>query len=456
MRIAILHYHLRPGGVTRVIEMAVEALKGQGLEPLVISGESPPEGCRVRAVEVVEDLAYGATSADGLMTGVDQACRRHWGAGADLLHTHNHSLGKNLALPLAVRTWAREGRSLLLQMHDFAENGRPANYQFLRDGLGGEQGLSQCLYPCGTRVAHGVLNSEAAAVLRKAGGHAAFLPNPVCLPEGIRPALASEFGADSLVVVPTRGIRRKNLGEVLLHAAAAEEGRLFLVTSSPAPGPERPAYDRWQAFARGLALPVLFDVAGQTGRSVYDFLAGGDLCLTTSIEEGFGMAFLEPWAAGKNLVGRDIPAITQDFKASGLCLDHLYASLDIELSKPEAQILRDHLGLEAKSASAAFGIDLPKSTDEMPWGTKIDFARLPPVMQCRQIERAAAGKLKVPKLVRCSPTVAKENARIVQTCYAPETYAHTLRALYQQLCEAKTQPVHFLDTHKVLLGFLQR
>ena len=38
--VAIIHYHLRPGGVTRVIERAVESLNNQ-VDVLVLTGEAP-------------------------------------------------------------------------------------------------------------------------------------------------------------------------------------------------------------------------------------------------------------------------------------------------------------------------------------------------------------------------------------------------------------------------------
>ena len=35
--------------------------------------------------------------------------------------------------------------------------------------------------------------------------------------------------------------------------------------------------------------------------------------VSTSVAEGFGLGFLEPWIFGKGLCGRDIPEITSDF-----------------------------------------------------------------------------------------------------------------------------------------------
>ena len=41
MRLAIVHHHLHPGGVTRIIEHAVTALRGCKLELVILSGQAP-------------------------------------------------------------------------------------------------------------------------------------------------------------------------------------------------------------------------------------------------------------------------------------------------------------------------------------------------------------------------------------------------------------------------------
>ena len=41
MRVAIVHYHLKPGGVTRVIENTIRALNEKGIESMVFCSEKP-------------------------------------------------------------------------------------------------------------------------------------------------------------------------------------------------------------------------------------------------------------------------------------------------------------------------------------------------------------------------------------------------------------------------------
>ena len=454
MRVAILHYHLRPGGVTRVIEMAESALLAAGCEVLVCCGELPPPGCRVRTAAVVPELAYG-TGAHGsavLRQGVDRACRRAWGREADLLHVHNHSLGKNLSLPRAVADWAGEGRAMVLQMHDFAENARPENYRLLRGAFG--DGLSRVLYPFGGRVRLVTLTSHAAGKLRAAGAGTVVLPNPVDVPPAAHAVRASDVGGERMIVYPSRAIGRKNIAEFLLHAALAQPGEVFVITSQPGEGTERMACREWEEFAKELGLPVVFNGAGQWGVGVYDFLHGADLCVTTSMEEGFGMAFLEPWMAGKGLAGRDLPDVTADFAAAGVNLANLYASLPVKLSADETRALmaRNSQNLEntlqAYGRAGAFGHFRRESVVN---SGHADFGCLPPAMQRQFI---ASPHHLPPNMLR-APTaeIIASNRSSIHSHYNRSAYCKKLAEIYAEALEGSGR-VEFMDTERVLDAFL--
>ena len=55
-----------------------------------------------------------------------------------------------------------------------------------------------------------------------------------------------------------------------------------------------------------------------------DLFSISDLVISTSINEGFGFAFIEPWVAGTPLIGRKIPKVTNDFENNGIDLSMLY------------------------------------------------------------------------------------------------------------------------------------
>jgi hypothetical protein len=373
VNLAILHYHLNRGGVTRVIENQLDALDAvlDPAEPwrvaLVYGGrrsgwcEDLPS--RLSAVELslheVPSLDYdqqrgnaGREQSDSLAGELVRLFRQIGFAPEDsILHVHNHALGKNVSLPGCVARLAAEGYPLVLQIHDFPEDLRPGNYRRFRGALArGRSGrpnhdeLAAVLYPQTPHVHYAVLNGRDEQILRGAGVAATRLdrlPNPV--PEMDQPVstteardrLAQQFGVTEqqrLVLYPVRGIRRKNLGEALLYAALAPPETVLGLTLPPLNPAERPRYESWKRLARELDLPCRFELGAAGGLSFAENLAAADLICTTSLAEGFGMVFLESWLAGRPLVGRDLPEITRDFNELAVRFDWLSPRLLVPLA----------------------------------------------------------------------------------------------------------------------------
>ena len=230
-----------------------------------------------------------------------------FGARDTLLHVHNHSLGKNVSWPGALAELARRGWRTLLQVHDFAEDNRPANYQRLSTAWISPtpEQIGGLLYPQAPHIHYATLTRRDADVLREAGVAAErldSLPNPAAefgpLPAAAeaRERVFAKLGlpADArLLVYPVRGIRRKNLGEMLLLAALAPADAYLAVTLAPKNPAEYVSFDCWNELARRLHLRCRFDTGGEYGAGYHDMLAAADAILTTSVAEGFGMVFLE-------------------------------------------------------------------------------------------------------------------------------------------------------------------
>ncbi len=459
MRIAILHFHVRPGGVTRVIEMAHDALVAAGHEVLVVSGEPQPEVGRlpVGAVAVAPALRYGIASSRWLelKEEVESCIRARWEGGADVLHVHNHALGKNFALPLAVAAWAREGHRLLLHIHDFAENGRPENYRLLLEQLGGEGGLRGTLYPVSSRVAYGLLNTPDLSRMQAAGA-CHLLPNPVILPRSKAPVTAGELQAERLIVYPCRGIRRKNIGEALLLASALGPGEKLVLTAPPMTPSDQVLYARWKAVAERLGLPVVFEGQTLLGRTTVDFLLGASLCLTTSVTEGFGMAFLEPWLADVSLAGRDLPQVTDDFRESGVEFSHLYERCDVPVSDSRRQAVEQAIQVAVRHCceryQVPFQAGMAAAANAVVFsGELADFGRLPEAAQERILEEGTqAGVSLLPE----KPEVLAKNRATIANQYSAEAYAAKLEAVYQSLLTQPACGVDFLDTRALLLEML--
>ncbi len=474
MRLAILHFHLQTGGVTRVIRHACEALTGAGYRILVMSGEPPQQPMPVGVdVAVVPGLAYEERRAPldpaALAAELTRSAGDALGGPPELWHVHNHCLGKNLALPGALALLARRGHRMLLQPHDFAEDGRPALYQRMLEGIAGgdTRRLDALLYPIAPQVHYAVINERDRRFLAAAGippGQCHLLPNAVAI--GTPASTATRPGGTGrLWLYPTRAIRRKNLGELLLWATVGAPGDRFAATQAPQNPVEQPRYRRWVALAEELKLPVEFGL----GQRVDDFpalLASSHALMTTSVGEGFGLAFLEPWLIGRALVGRDLPEITADFRVAGIDLSALYPRLDVPLDWVDAPRLRRALAHALKANAEAYQRRAGANALERAWQTAvaedlIDFGRLDEVAQETVLRRlvadASARSALVPATLETiqDERVLAANRTIIERDYSVAGYARHLHGIYQAaLASAPSSQIHAGDGAALLDCFL--
>lgn len=310
MRVAIVHYHLRPGGVTRVIEQTCAALHDLGIANVVLA-------------ENVQGLGYGAGEEPQVLAErLRKTASTLLGSHPDVWIFHNPTLGKNRAIPTVIEHFANEGEAMLLHIHDLAEDGRLANFSNIPDPAR--------LHLTAPRVHHAFINRRDFERFIKAGlpkQRAHLLPNPVATADPVGAILRPRFpqapqltqlvltnetalDASPLVFYPVRGIRRKNLGEVCLLAALAPQGARFAVSRAPENPKEIATHDFWMNFATAHNLPVWFDVADRLAPSpIYhtDFrswCSASTHWISTSIAEGFGQTLAEAAAIGKPLIAR--------------------------------------------------------------------------------------------------------------------------------------------------------
>jgi len=356
----------------------------------------------------VEGLDYDQDSAiasDRLAENIEAALRdAGYRQESTLLHWHNHALGKNVSAPLAVRQLAGDGYRTLLQIHDFAEDFRPDNYRRLSAALGGNHGeqLPAVLYPQASHIHYATLNRRDYNILEQAGvdrRRLHLLPNPVAAPPRVSDAArarqlvgdALDIPADrQLLTYPVRGIRRKNIGEMLLWSAVAENA-WFHVTLTPQNPSERASFDRWQCFAEEHSLPCRFGTPAPDKLTYGHRLAASDALITTSIAEGFGMVFLEAWLVGRRLLGRDLPEITGDFQQAGLNLSELYTEIGVPSEWIDRRALVDQVAALYEKTCEAYGVlgmqkaHLQEGLDRWFDQPSIDFALLPTRLQMRVI-----------------------------------------------------------------------
>ncbi len=461
LAIAILHYHLRPGGVTRVIERAVESL-GDQVDVLVLTGEAPaPDDALTPLSEPFHALEYSDENFPGIENLVDDlrfTARCLLGRDPDIWHIHNHALGKNSFVPQLVWHLANAGCRLLLQPHDFAEDGRPENYRLLREHLGND--LNRILYPVADHVWYAPINFRDKSFLEDLG-----LPNVHELPNAVTPFPLAKSNQDvattKTIVYPARAIRRKNMGEFLLWSLLAPDDYRFISTLAPDNPKAHPIYDEWVAFAKELNLPVEFDVGRTTDFA--ELVQGSTALISTSIAEGFGLAFLEPWLEGKMLVGRNLPEITCDFEDDGLDLSLLYSTLPIPLEWLGETTFLQALEPAMKESYAAYSKDWDPGYFERAKAAlivdgKVDFGILDEPLQrnvIRHLKDHPIDRNILPSLPYQVSNLINHNHQIVNEHYSPAAYGQRLLGLYRKLATSRPSAVCAASATELLDHFLQ-
>jgi len=349
MDVLILHYHLNPGGVTRIVESQVKSISfNNNILPVkVLCGIS--SGLPMLSnIQIVQDRLMNYVSADisdenlvqnqaEIISLIRSHLTRH-----TIIHSHNPNLGKNPALTAALYKIAGEGVPVINHYHDFAED-RPANMEFLGRVLPllTSETAERVIYPALSNYHYIVLNScDVQRLTDKGINHRQirFLPNPV--PEwgsnlersqDLREKVCSALGfsaSDFLCTYPVRAIQRKNIGEFLLMAVLFAEAANFAITLAPLNPVEIPGYERWKSFCNKNSINVRFEASDRV--SFKELIAASDFCITTSIREGFGMVYMEPWLAGTPVIGREISCVIGDLQHSGLRFPRLYEKLEVQ------------------------------------------------------------------------------------------------------------------------------
>jgi hypothetical protein len=422
-----------------------------GEEVLVITGEPPPEEWDVPAA-LVPGLRYDhAMNPDGpagggkgrasearettaldLADAIIAAVRAHWDGGADILHIHNPLIRKNALLLPVLHILNSRGFRLLLQNHDLAEDFRPDVYSEKDD------------YPENCHYA--VINSRDYSYLHRSGLKSEGLH---LIPNEVSSLTAAPGLNRTRYLYPVRAIRRKNIGEALLLSLYIPRGRTIAITLPPAEK-DSLKYRRWVDFAAELDLPVEFALG--TDHSLEE-LFGSALCaLTTSVKEGFGFSFLEPWTAGRGLMGRRIDYVCRDFEEAGVSFDSLYSSLEIPAEYVSPGLLRKKMETTVRKVYNAFGLEAPPHTihlmiEDLFSRNTLDFGRLDEEFQESIIHTLHNNRTAYRDIAALNPFLGAlgerksnegligSNREIILKNYGKERMSQVLMAAYQSVMD---------------------
>ena len=465
MNIVFMHYHLKTGGVTTCLKHQVEALKDD-CHLCVITGETAKDAFPAKVIQIPQ-LAYSADyhhsfEPEDVASTVVRAIESHFNGPCDIVHVHNPILAKNKKFLKILEALQNKGLSLLLQIHDFAEDGRPRSY-FAED------------YPADCH--YSVVNSRDYRILlksglRKQGLHQIF--NTVYRSDHPCPPAVSD--EEPYVVYPIRAIRRKNIGEAVLLSLFLRDNETLVITLPPNSQTDIESYQDWKAFVSDHHLQVEFDRG--LSHPYEAIVASARYLLTTSITEGFGFSFLEPWLFDKLVWGRKLPEICTDFETNGVSFDHMYTALNVPVDWFEVDDFYKKWKRTIQRTANQFGFviendRIQKTFESLSAGGFIDFGLLDEGFQKQVLSRLVTQNpsVHIAELLSLNPYLAEigrvanekkiieANRKAVAHSYNMAQYRQKLLTIYaqvattsiQQRINKKTLLAEFIDLTKFSL-----
>lgn len=453
MKIAFIHYHLKTGGVTTCLKRQLEALKND-CDMCVVTGEMPSTSLPVNIIHIPE-LAYTSVyrkpfEPEDVATTVVNKIRAQFNGPCDIVHIHNPLLAKNSKFLDILKALQKRGLHLLLQVHDFAEDGRAQLY--FKAG-----------YPADCHYC--VVNSRDYQILLKSGLKTQGLhqlSNCVSLPQ-ISPKSVAE---EPLVVYPIRAIRRKNIGEAMLWSLLLGNEIKLSITLPPNSAPDIASYKGWKLFAADNRLRVEFDSG--LNKPFEAIVCSAHSLLTTSITEGFGFSFLEPWLFDKFVWGRKLPDICIDFESRGVDLDHMYTRLMVPIEGFDSEGFYNQWNRTIKAAARIFELQIDPAQIKDAYsvitdGGLIDFGLLGEKFQKQVLQHLMSKKAHVLKLLTVNPLLSnfgsktgqkdiiESNRNAVIDNYRLAPYRQNLLKLYAQVVATSIRQC--IDKKKLVAEF---
>ena len=415
-KLVVVHYHLRPGGVRRIIELALPHIASTAPSPLesvtLASGEMPDAAWREHLVRTLPGtrlrflcepafryLSEQRTRPETIRLRICSALKtltETAASGEILIWAHNMGLARNLILSDELAAFsASHGFSLLSHHHDLWFENRWARWGEMQAyGFRSLSSVARASFAAGARVCHVTINRLDNAVLSKhLGSRARCIPNLAqrerapsrARLRAARHWLSSQLGDDAPVwIFPTRLLRRKNLAEAILLTRWLRPEGWFITTAGVSSKDEQGYARRLEAASRRGEWRVRFQLlaeAKEPAPTIGELAVASETMMLTSAQEGFGLPYLEAAALGKPLIARHLPNVIPDLLELGFSFPYLYEEIFIapDLLDLKAERARQQKLWRAwKSAMPSICRRLANRPImlELPRGEPVPFSRL--------------------------------------------------------------------------------
>ena len=338
-----------------------------------------------------------------------------------------------------------------MQVHDFAEDGRPRVY------FSDTEYIPDCHY--------GVINFRDYEIMLKAGLRKEGL-HLVANAVNVFNLKKQKDNDKSIALYPVRAIRRKNIGEAILLSLFFKNNETLCISLPPQSAHDVQSYMGWKAFAKANHLAVEFETGLKNDFEM--LMLSAKFLITTSISEGFGFSFVEPWMAGKMLWGRKLKHVCMDFEKNGIQFDHLYTKLHV----PVEWIGKQELFIRWQSAVLknceryTFKIDnkdIMSAFEKITADDLIDFGLLDESFQKQVLTMVLSSKENKERLIALNPAISipkdgfdqdplvKSNMNALEKKYNKTVYKNKLMDIYSKVSGHRV--VHKIDKKMLLSQF---
>lgn len=351
--LVVVHYHWRPGGVRRVVELTLPAIveASPALKRVsILSGGNERldiGALRVPAAFLLESacdyLSNQRESHQNISRKIREALTRampEQDLSRTLIWFQNPALARNPLLCREIAEFSRRtGAGLILHHHDFWCTGRWARWSELQQcDCQNLSSAAELLFASGTRSVHAGINLQDFRTLERFFTERAFhLANPVerlissgeAGIETAREWIAGEVKSEApLWIFPSRFLRRKNFLEAVLITRWLRPEAILATTSSQFSTDEAYYAREIVQAAEREGWRVHFGLLDKPGAPcVGDIFHIAEAVVHTSVQEGFGMSFVEAAATGTPLIARAIPSVMPDLRAMGFQFPQIYENL---------------------------------------------------------------------------------------------------------------------------------
>jgi len=333
MNILFLHYFFKEDGITRSVLNNVSGLKelSENIN-FILAGDN-----FVSSIPSDIEKRYIDWGAQDLVSQIQEVSK-----DADIIIIENPTIGMFPKATLAFKEFSESNhnKKIIYRLHDFIDD-RPHLFEEFKKVFNNFEEI----YPTSSNVSFLTLTSfDKKRLIKKGLNNVNILPNSLvaydfCINPEKSFNLRKIFETSGIInpdekilTYPVRVLKRKNIEEaMLLTKILNEAGENYrLIVTVPLDEDYKKEIEilaedyKIQCSIGKVSKYISFDKKDRY--TIADLYSISDLVISTSIKEGFGFAFIEPWLTGTAVIGRKVSHITEDFEDNGIDLSHLYGN----------------------------------------------------------------------------------------------------------------------------------